>query len=218
MFDVITREEYFEWYNLGLIKTCHDLKSSQDAFILSNIKDKKGLKIAEIGGGCTRILGGLGVDNECWNIDKLGSDTEGIKLVRQYIGLPNDVPSDYFDIVFSISVIEHLKDDSSIFDFFKDVFRIMKHQTIMLHAIDHYVSETELVGFSKCISLYINAIRESGFKYLQEPSIDDKLRFKCCFASNCDFTSAQWSNMVPGLVQLNKVAQCISLKVLAIKE
>lgn len=71
MFDVITKKEYFEWYENKIADSSnHSLKGIQDAFILSNLPCKVGMKLAEIGGGNSRVLEKLKDKNECWNIDK----------------------------------------------------------------------------------------------------------------------------------------------------
>jgi hypothetical protein len=127
-----------------------NIKAAQDAFILSCLAGSKGLRIAEIGGGVSRVLAKLKADNECWNIDRLegkhGGPSratmvthEGVMYVDAYLGdFSDDLPSNYFDIVFSVSVIEHVPDDK-YHVFFKDMSRIMRDGAETYHAIDFYV-------------------------------------------------------------------------------
>lgn len=96
MLDVIRKREVFAWLENGVGDLGnHSIKGIQDAFILSLLSDRSGLKIAEIGGGHSRVLQQLKKKNACWNIDRIegvGCDPTDpkedpdIKLVREYIG------------------------------------------------------------------------------------------------------------------------------------
>lgn len=84
MLDVITKKEYFLWYENGIADSNnHSLKGIQDAFILSLLSKKAGLKIAEIGGGHSRVLNQLKDRNECWNIDKFEGVGGGPKEIKE---------------------------------------------------------------------------------------------------------------------------------------
>ena len=126
-----------------------DLKIYQDLFIYSFMKFNvpKGSKILDIGGGDSRILKYFKDDYECWNIDKLEGvgngptdiDTSGFRLVYDYMGNFNkELPDDYFDVVFSISTLEHvpLDDVETYENIRKDINRVLKPGGLSLHCID----------------------------------------------------------------------------------
>ena len=128
--------------------TC-DLKVYQDAliytFILDNIPE--GSKLLEIGGGESRIINALKDKYEIWNLDKLEGVgfgpkelivANGFKLVQDYIGnfSPN-LPDSSFDLVFSVSTIEHIpKDQETIENAITDIMRLLKPGGYSLHCID----------------------------------------------------------------------------------
>lgn len=126
-----------------------DLKVYQDlliySYFLQNVK--KGSRILEIGGGQSRILKAFRNDHECWNLDKLEGlgngptviSSDGIKMIYDYIGnFSRDLPDDYFDVVFSISTLEHVEsDDVSLGNVLKDINRVMKKGAVSIHCIDH---------------------------------------------------------------------------------
>ena len=128
--------------------TC-DLKVYQDSFIHTFILDNitPGAKILEIGGGESRVIKECQNEYEFWNLDKLeGSGygpTElmkefGFKLVRNYIGsFSKDLPNGYFDLVYSISTIEHFsKKPEDLVAIFDDIQRLLKPGGISIHCID----------------------------------------------------------------------------------
>jgi glycosyltransferase involved in cell wall biosynthesis/cytochrome c-type biogenesis protein CcmH/NrfG/ubiquinone/menaquinone biosynthesis C-methylase UbiE len=125
-----------------------DLKAYQDllvySFITANIP--KGARILEIGGGCTRVLKAIAKDYECWNLDKcegvgngpLNVTPEGYRLIRDYIGtFSRELPDGYFDLVFSISVLEHIPEDDETFEgIYNDINRVLKPDGLSLHCVD----------------------------------------------------------------------------------
>ncbi len=126
-----------------------DLKVYQDLFVYSFIKQniQKGSKLLDVGGGDSRILNHFKKDYECWNIDKLEGvgngptdiDTSGIRLVYDYMGNFNEeLPDNYFDLVFSISTLEHVpQDDVKSYENIKnDINRVLKPGGYSLHCID----------------------------------------------------------------------------------
>lgn len=125
------------------------LKVYQDLFVLRFIEDNipPGSRILDVGGGKSRILEHLSGDYECWNIDKLEGlgngpkeiDNLSYRLVRDYMGNFNtDLEDDYFDLVFSISALEHVpQDDEGWFEcIVEDIERVMKPGAFSLHLFD----------------------------------------------------------------------------------
>jgi ubiquinone/menaquinone biosynthesis C-methylase UbiE len=146
--------EYFhgldvELFGEPLDPTQVDLKRYQDllAFLFIKQNIRKGSRLLEIGGGNSRILKKLSADYECWNVDKLegvgngpvSADIHGVTLVRDYIGNFNSqLPNDYFDFVFSVSVLEHVpKGNPGLFDnIVKDINRVAKDGAFSLQLFD----------------------------------------------------------------------------------
>lgn len=125
------------------------LKYYQDLLALRFIRDNvpPGSRILDVGGGISRILSHLAATYECWNIDKLegvGNGPRAIKdppyrLVRDYMGNFNpELPDNYFDLVFSISALEHVpQHDTKIFDnIISDINRVLKPGGLSLHLFD----------------------------------------------------------------------------------
>ncbi|MBE9102933.1 class I SAM-dependent methyltransferase [Vacuolonema iberomarrocanum] len=227
MLDIINKREYFEWLNKSLADHKNvSLKGIQDGWILSILSGRQELKVAEIGGGKSRVLQVLSKENECWNIDKLEGagngptdvpDIPGVKLVRAYMG-ENDtsIPDNHFDVVFSISVVEHVP-NVALEAFFSDCCRILKPGGIMLHAIDLYISD-ERTQRVHVIDIYRKVIDAQDFEWLSPPTVDGQATFRCSYASNSDVTLNRWNRVAPALKSVREVSQSVSLKMFAFKK
>jgi hypothetical protein len=121
MFSVTTKKDYWRWIGDGVASPKdHNLKEIQDAYVLSLLKQVQGKRILEAGGGISRTARLLAQKNEMWLIDgceeKDGGPAKppelpGVKIVVGYMGeFLKDLPDAYFDYVFSVSVVEHMKD------------------------------------------------------------------------------------------------------------
>ncbi len=123
-------------------------KAWQDAICLAFI-DQKMLpksKILEIGGGNSRVLETFKNKHECWNLDKfegVGNGPKSIpkvdyKIVQDFIGNFNaDLPNNYFDLIFSISVLEHTpRDEKTLKNILNDINRLLKPGGYVVHCID----------------------------------------------------------------------------------
>lgn len=142
-----------------------DLKVYQDLLVFYLLKRflKPGFKILEIGGGNSRIIEFLKNQYEFWNLDKLEGlgngpknlEVNGFNLIQDYIGnFNNQLPDNYFDIVFSISALEHIPLDESTdkkiyLNTLSDINRLMCDNGLSIHCIDHttdllYDTEEEL--------------------------------------------------------------------------
>lgn len=90
------------------------------------------------------------------------TDYSKVKFVRGFLGNNNtELPENYFDLVYSISVIEHVPDDKlkSLFD---ESVRILKSGCIVSHTYDiYYRQNTENV---------FNAFENSGLQWLKPKS------------------------------------------------
>ncbi|MEO6693950.1 MAG: class I SAM-dependent methyltransferase [Ignavibacteria bacterium] len=150
-FDLFKLNNYDEELFSKVVNSSYcDLKNYQDLLVYSFIKQnvKPGSKILDVGGGDSRILRHFKYDYECWNIDKLEGighgprqiDSSGFRLVQDYIGNFNDeLPDNYFDLVFSISTLEHIPlDNYEIYgNILSDINRVLKPESFSIHCIDH---------------------------------------------------------------------------------
>lgn len=225
MYDIITKEDYFSWLDQGFgDKKNPSLKNIQDAFILSILSKVRNKRIAEVGGGQSRVLEQLARNNECWNIDKLEGRGLGprkyktsakVKLVRTYLGdFCSELPDDYFDYVFSISVLEHLSNEQ-LSPCFLDMSRILKPGGLCLHAIDVYLGDGHTPLHNSRIDLYLQASleEETGLKFIEHPVINCDTIFRCHYASNSDITLYVWNKIAPGpMVSTRNNNQSVSIK------
>lgn len=226
MLDIIAKQEYFSWLDRGVADPKdYTLKGIQDAWVLSVLQDKENLAIVEVGGGNSRVLKKTSKQNECWNIDKLEgyglgptsvSDISNVKLIRSYVGeFDPEIPSDYFDVLFSISVVEHIP-KPNIQDFFADCYRILKPGGVMLHAIDLYIFD-DPADMPRLIDMYREAVEACSFEWLAIPKVSGHATFKCGYASNADITLNQWNRSAPALKSIRAVAQSVTIKLVAFK-
>jgi hypothetical protein len=125
-----------------------DLKVYQDylayCFVRANVA--KGSRVLEVGGGDSRVLRFLSKDYECWNVDKcegLGAGPRGFtsrhfRIVYDYLGNSNpELPTRYFDFVFSISALEHTPEDPAVREAVRrDLERVSKPGSPSFHLLD----------------------------------------------------------------------------------
>lgn len=127
-----------------------DLKVYQDMLSFHILRQSlnSDMKILEIGGGDSRILDHFSAACECWNLDRLEGLGNGptelsgknYRIVLDYIGNHNpELPDGYFDIVFSISALEHvpLGDPEVYKSVLTDINRVLKPGGLSFHCIDH---------------------------------------------------------------------------------
>lgn len=227
MFDFITKREYFRFIEDGdSDDKGHTLKHIQDGFIIAELKNELGKKIAEIGGGNSRVLPWFSENNECWNIEKFEGKGAGpkinrlaeknIKTVSAYMGdFSREIPDNSFDIVFSISVVEHVL-NPDLHNFFLDIFRILKPGGRSYHAIDVYLGDdpSENRNYIFRLKRYIDIIREIGYKLDEEPGFEiEQARFRSSYATNSDLTMHIWNTIAPNLRHVRENTQSCSLKI-----
>ncbi len=128
--------------------TC-DLKVYQDALVYTYILDNfpVGARLLEIGGGESRVIRALKDRYDFWNLDKLEGEgfgpkalfsDKGFHLVSDYIGsFSPKLPDEFFDLVFSISTLEHIPQDSAtINSVIEDIQRLLRPGGYSLHCVD----------------------------------------------------------------------------------
>lgn len=227
MLDIIRKHEYFDWVERKLASPReHMLKHVQDAWVLAMIAEHapdRRLTIAEAGGGDSRVLEALKPRHECWNIDRFEGagngpqgvpEVEDVRIVPAYLGdFDSRLPDAHFDVVFSISVMEHVSLDAQE-RFFRDCTRILKPGGLMLHAIDLYVFDRPKPKRNERISRYVAVPEELQLPlaWLNPPTIDESVRFRCEYATNSDATLAKWNRLVPTMRHVREQAQHVSIK------
>jgi ubiquinone/menaquinone biosynthesis C-methylase UbiE len=152
------RSPDFYGYSFDIYQSA--IKCYQDLLVLSFIRDSlpPGSRILDVGGANSRVLTHLSNEYECWCIDKYeglgqgdvvvpGSDS-GFKVVVDYMGNFNsDLPDTYFDMVFSVSALEHgLQEKKVIQNILLDIDRVLKTGGFSLHCIDAVIDKTNGTG------------------------------------------------------------------------
>ena len=213
MLDIITKKDLFEWLEKDYLPKDpnNNLKLLQDGFILSRLGNCLQKKIVEIGGGNSRILGKLIDKNECWNIDKfegIGNGPtkiehlKGVKTIKAYMGeFCEQIPNNYFDVAFSVSVIEHIQNEDDLRNMFLDIKRVLKDNGVSYHAIDASLKENPDMQpnryVSKRLMTLLEIIQESGFTLIQDTALNiDQIAFKCSYATLSDLGMWSWSKIV----------------------
>ena len=133
----------------GQVPSTCDLKVYQDllvySFIINNLEPNA--RILEIGGGESRVIANLKDHYECWNLDRLRgvgfgptrlSDTEGFRFVQDDIGnFSTELPDEYFDLVYSISTVEHFSQDEKVCNqILADIQRVLRPGGTSIHCVD----------------------------------------------------------------------------------
>ncbi|MBW4972311.1 class I SAM-dependent methyltransferase [Roseovarius mucosus] len=204
---------------LGWAKPDIHLKTWQDIAVYSRIKDLKDLKIAEIGGGKSRLLRCLSKNNTCYNVDKFAGQhggpagefkLSGVTNVLAFMGEFNRALEDEsFDIVCSVSVVEHVPDEGTK-AFVDDMVRILKPGGLCLHAIDMYVGDVVDPGSQRRLDLYRSWFDRPDVQPLEPPEASTAV-FKSWMATNPDFTMWTWNRLAPSLVKMRMQMQSTSL-------
>lgn len=146
-----------ELFKQTLAPSVWPLKRFQDLLVFAFIKQMVpgGSRLLDVGGGNSRIIRHLKDSYECWNVDKLEGcgkgptelKADGFRLVKDYMGNFNpELPDDYFDLVFSVSALEHVPDKGPqlLADILKDLNRVLKPGGYSLHCFDSIVKSSRL--------------------------------------------------------------------------
>ena len=232
MYRFVTKKELWAIEDSGLTaqlpaSSLWHLKDVQDALAYNYLRHFKGKVIAEVGGGNSRLLPILARQNSCYNIEPYGGVGQGpatctlppeIVNVKAYCGRTDLIIKDEaFDVLFSISVVEHVPHDE-LEPFFTDSRRILKaSHGFACHLIDIYTAE-EPGPASMERYRWIHDIFFQHFSPLSSEIIDlqgedwaKALRFRCCYASNPDNAMYGWNKLRPQLKEVRETHQCCSL-------
>lgn len=227
MFDFIRKPEIWRALDAGHLKQSphqlsFQLKTMQDLFVMQELHGLRGKTIGEIGGGASRVLPELARSNTCYNIEPFeGADNgprgevslPGVTNIRTTVGKSHGVIADEtFDVVFSISVVEHVE-DKDFQAFFDDCTRILKRGGVMYHAIDMYISTNPTPFWANRLEMYRNAIAAGADVTPVGDVYRGGLIFTPDMASNPDNIMYGWRAISPSLDGLRQTAQSVSLKV-----
>lgn len=224
MFDVIRKAEYFDHLDRGLGNPQDlSLKGIQDAWALAQLKGTRGKRIIEVGGGDSRILPLL-EGNQRWNVDKFEgagqgptklNHNDGVEIIQAFFG-ENDPRIPIVDIIFSISVIEHIPFEGYAAAF-ADMARCLSPGGLMYHAIDLPLNDFPLDQAPLRIQGLIDAVEGAGLEWLDPPSISNDLVFESSMASNSDLVMWSWGRICSKTKITAPLNQIVSLKLIARK-
>ena len=236
MLKFVSKQEYWDVEDSGLLENIASdmpwhLKSIQDAIIFSHLHEVSNKVVAEVGGGDSRILPFLRKCNSCYNIDEFQGVGSGpsqevvldkVQNVKTMIGKFSELlKPDFFDIIFSVSVVEHVP-TKELPNFFKDCKRILKPGGKMIHLIDVYLEdsfEENAKSILPKLREYRSIFSQNLFTSPDPTSIITKkdLRFSTKFATNPDDIMNTWNKFSPKLKEKRSKSQNCSLVMIASK-
>jgi SAM-dependent methyltransferase len=153
------------------------LKPLGHAMVVHHASRAHPTRILEVGHGARSMtFDVLHESAECWGLD--GPDVDGtvsatqLEKFRQaypgvtfregYLGEGVDLPDHYFDLVYSVSVIEHIPTAGQR-SFHEELFRVLKPGGVQLHSYD--------TPFAGNVASMHEAVEAAGFAWL-EPRVD----------------------------------------------
>jgi hypothetical protein len=225
MFDFIRKPFLWKAWDEGLDKEIGStgsfhLKSLQDLAVYSRLRGMTGKRIAEIGGGKSRVLETLAKRNTCFNIEKFeGADggparevvIRGVKNVKAFLGeYTDEIEPSSLDVVFSVSVVEHVP-NGRLTAFLDDGMRLLKAGGLWLHAIDIYLTDDPPDPYQKGrFEAYRSWFQDRRLVPLGA-IFEGVPLFTCDIGTNPDNTMYQWGKIAPALIPLRQRAQSVSL-------
>jgi hypothetical protein len=233
MLSFVTKDQYWAAEDAGVLTLYEPddwwhIKNIQDAIVLHRYGKLTGKRLADVGGSDSRTLRHFGKHNEGYCIDSFEGEhggigapptIKGVKNVKATLGeFSPQVPRNYFDVVYSISVIEHVPSENMA-DFFADIHGALKPGGEMMHLIDLYVEDDPAAneGENERLELY-RAAFDAGFQSIDGPVMPPgSIGFHCSYATNPDNMMNRWNRSAPSLRPKRLRSQACSLVLLARK-
>lgn len=150
------------------------LKPLGYAHIINLIESFKPKRVLEVGHGAMSFIFKIFADKlEMWGLDDVIEDSSvyaedlenvrkwnpDVKFVSGLLGnFCKELPDNYFDLVYSVSVIEHIP-HGVLPEVFRDTYRILKPGGIVSHSYDVYYRQSTKEVF--------DAYENAGFKWLK---------------------------------------------------
>ena len=227
MFGFLQKKFLWEALDSGLLdeldrKLSYQLKTAQDLWVYSALRDCRDKRIAEIGGGDSRVLPKLAKRNQCFNIEKFEGRNagpgreiaiEGVENILSYVGSFDDsIPSESFDVVFSISVVEHI--ENALIDAFReDALRILRVGGVFYHAIDMYIQNSPTDYANSRLDSYLKFLTGNDNVEPLGPIDAREAKFETSMVSNPDNILHGWNLYAPHLSELRQISQNVCLVV-----
>ena len=205
------------------------MKNVQDGFALAHLSALRNKRILEAGGGNSRVLPRLDASCELWNADKFEGDGNGpiamienprIKVVRSFVGdFCPDLPDDYFDAIFSVSVVEHIP-GAALGAFIDDSIRILKTGGVAIHAVDLAIGDASMQDRPQFrnqnarIQMYREEIerRHDRVGWIEPPALSLPAIASAAYAANSNNTLYRWAKKFPERRAHREISQSVSLK------
>jgi hypothetical protein len=232
MFDFVRKPLIWRAWNSGLDEELAEagsfqLKSMQDLAVYSHLRHATGKHIAEIGAGHSRLLPTLAKTNTCLAVEpfegKGGGPTKespipNVRTVPAYLGEKSPLlAAESFDVVFSISVVEHVGTAEELAAFHEDQLRILKPGGMFIHAIDLYLEDEPAPYSVQRFDAYRSWVTSSETVRPVGEVYGGPCRFTCDLATNPDNVMYAWGRVAPQLIELRQAAQLASLLVAGCK-
>lgn len=210
MFKFITKHEFWNILDSGCLSQIsyypdHRLKTVEDAVIWKLLMDSKGLVIGEIGGGNSRVLPVLAKTNTCLNIDKFEGTGNGPTEIEAQTNIKNvlcdlgnfceELEDSSFDILFSISVVEHIP-SKNLKALFNDSIRLLKPGGKLIHIIDTALKDSSCDNSNEAgrILEIASFMNNDKLRPVEKPEITtpEQIHFETSYASNPDHIMKGW--------------------------
>ena len=226
MLDFIRKSQLWDALDAGALERVKadknfNLLTAQSVVASHLLNEVRESRVAEIGGGNgLNILPELAIQNDCVYIDKFdgiyGGPKKEIKkagaiTIKARLGeFDPQLADNSFNIVFSVSVVEHLQPEQ-LREFFQDCARILKPGGSMLHFLDFFLpdscstSQIERFNTYRRLHKIIDNVEPIGEIYEGLPTLSASM------VTNPDHVMYSYGRFSKALVPFRQKAQATSL-------
>jgi SAM-dependent methyltransferase len=225
MFDLLRKPRVWHAWDNGLAEEIgrtgtFELKAMQDLAVYAQLRGASGMQIAEVCAGRSRLLPTLAKSNTCTIIEpeagpnERNTEAEAPAAARRVEANLGDhdagLEPSYFDIVFSVSVIQHVA-TADLESFHRDQLRVLKPGGVFLHAIDLYLDDGPDVGQAARFAAYRSWVAASDGVEPVGDVYDGPFRFTCDLATNPDNIVHSWGKIAPAMDAFRQRSQVVSV-------